>query len=581
MSIDSLFADFDRLIQSPEFVHRLRRFILDLAVRGRLVPQDPNDEPASELLKRIAAEKARLVKAGKIRKPRVLDGGGPVDTPFVIPQSWQWVRLDSVGAIVGGGTPSANEAINFAAPGRGIPWLTPADLGGCSELFISRGIRDLSDTGLQSSSATLMPKGTVLFTSRAPIGYVAIAANPISTNQGFKSIFPYVLDCSRFVAIAMKAFASEIDATAPGTTFKEVSGKIVAGVPFPLPPLAEQRRIVAKVDELMALCDRMEAARAEREATRDRLATASLARLNAPDPDPATFRHDVTFALNNLIPLTARPDQIKALRQTILNLAVRGKLVPQNPNDKPASELLKHIAADRVSLNKSRTKKNLNPLPPVNTEGAPFDLPSGWAWVRFPEVGLFGRGKSRHRPRNDPILYDQGTHPFVQTGDVARSGGLIETYSRVYNNIGLAQSTMWPTGTLCITIAANIADSGILTFDACFPDSVVGLIAHDSFENARFFHYFLRTVKSALHEFAPSTAQKNINLEILKEVLIPLPPLAELNRIVAKVDELMALCDRLDASLANGDHTGRHLINVLLDGFLRLDGNHREWAGEL
>ena len=106
----------------------------------------------------------------------------------------------------------------------------------------------------------MMPVGTVLFTSRAPIGYVAIAANPIATNQGFKSIVPYITDCSRFIALSMQTFAREIDANAPGTTFKEVSGKIVAGVPFPLPPLAEQHRIVAKVDELMALCDRLEVA---------------------------------------------------------------------------------------------------------------------------------------------------------------------------------------------------------------------------------------------------------------------------------------------------------------------------------
>ena len=128
----------------------------------------------------------------------------------------------------------------------------------------------------------MMPVGTVLFTSRAPIGYVAIAANPIATNQGFKSIVPYVADCSRFIGLAMQTFAPEIDANAPGATFKEVSGKIVAGVPFPLPPLAEQHRIVAKVDELMALSDRLEEARAAQEDTRDWLTSASLARLSAP-----------------------------------------------------------------------------------------------------------------------------------------------------------------------------------------------------------------------------------------------------------------------------------------------------------
>jgi Type I restriction modification DNA specificity domain len=150
-----------------------------------------------------------------------------------------------------------------------------------------------------------MPKGSVLFTSRAPIGYVAIASNPLSTNQGFKSIVPYIADCSRFVATAMKAFAPEIDAKAPGTTFKEVSGKIVAAIPFPLPPLAEQHRIVAKVDELMGLCDRLETARGGRERSRDRLAAASLARLNA--PDPATFQVDARFALDALPALTTRP----------------------------------------------------------------------------------------------------------------------------------------------------------------------------------------------------------------------------------------------------------------------------------
>ena len=147
---------------------------------------------------------------------------------------------------------------------------------------------------------------------------------------------------------------------------------------------------------------------------------------------------------------------------------------------------------------------------------------------------------------------------------MARSGGLVKTHSRLYNDIGLAQSGMWPAGTLCITIAANIADSGILTFDACFPDSIVGLIAHDSFEDARFFEYFLRTVKNDLHECAPATAQKNINLGILKQVLVPLPPVVEQRRIVSKVDELVALCDRLEASLASCDDTVGRLIGALL-----------------
>jgi type I restriction enzyme S subunit len=208
--------------------------------------------------------------------------------------------------------------------------------------------------------------------------------------------------------------------------------------------------------------------------------------------------------------------------------------------------------------------KRQEPLPEPNSDQAPFDLPVGWTWARFPELGTFGRGKSKHRPRNDPALFDGGTHLLIQTGDVARSQGVIETYTNKYNDFGLSQSFKWPKGTLCITIAANIADSGILSFDACFPDSVVGFIPASMFENARYFEYFVRTAKANLLEFAPATAQKNINLEILNSVLIPLPPLAEQRRIVAKVDELMALCAQLEAQLADTEAYSHRLLEAVL-----------------
>jgi type I restriction enzyme S subunit len=161
-------------------------------------------------------------------------------------------------------------------------------------------------------------------------------------------------------------------------------------------------------------------------------------------------------------------------------------------------------------------------------------------------------------------LFDIGTHLMIQTGDVARSQGVVETFTNKYNDLGLSQSFRWPKGTLCITIAANIADSGILSFAACFPDSVVGFVPASIFENARYFEYFVRTAKANLLEFAPATAQKNINLEILTSVLIPLPPLTEQRRIVTRIDELMVLCDRLKASLTASDDTRLRLLAALL-----------------
>ncbi len=262
--------------------------------------------------------------------------------------------------------------------------------------------------------------------------------------------------------------------------------------------------------------------------------------------------------------ISEAPDAIARLRRFVLDLAIRGKLVQQNTPDEPAAKLLEAIAIEQAELVKSGKIKKPKALPPVDLAMAPFELPNGWEWARFSELGKFGRGKSKHRPRNDPALYRDGKVPFVQTGDVARSGGRITSHKGFYNEVGLAQSMLWPRGTMCITIAANIADSGILEFDACFPDSVVGLVPASMFESARYFEYFIRTAKANLLEFAPATAQKNINLGILETVLIPLPPLAEQHRIVAKVDELMALCDRLEEARKTREETRDKLTAATL-----------------
>jgi type I restriction enzyme S subunit len=272
---ERVLAHFDRISEAPDAVGRLRRFVLDLAVRGKLVDQGPGDEPALALLGAFRKLAAQTRKGAS----RVADGYdvNHANSLFQLPSSWTWCRLSDVGMIVAGGTPPSKDPGNFASSGEGIPWLTPADLGRENKGYVSRGARDLSPKGLESSSATLLPKGSVLFTSRAPIGYTAIAANEISTNQGFKSVVPYLFECGRYIALYFRAFAPWIDERASGTTFREVSGKVVAGLPFPLPPLAEQHRIVAKVDELMALCDRLEASLTDAAATRHRLLDALLA----------------------------------------------------------------------------------------------------------------------------------------------------------------------------------------------------------------------------------------------------------------------------------------------------------------
>ena len=561
MNAERLLANYERIVDTPDAIPRLRRFILDLAVRGKLVEQNLNDEPASELLKRISAEKAQLVKAGEMRKPKAPPELPQDELPFPLPSKWQWSRIADIGAV----SPRNNVPDTLTASFVSMPMIS-AQYGIEHEhqprpwATIKKGYTHFSegDVGLAKITPCFENgKSTVFRDLTGGVGSGTTELHivrPLFVNPDYIIVF---LKCPQFIQTG-------IDRMTGTAGQKRVPAEYFANAPFPLPPLAEQHRIAVKVDELMALCDRLEAARTDRETTRNRLAATSLARLNGPDLDPTTFQNHATFALENLTPLTTRPDQIKALRQTILNLAIRGKLVEQDLNDEPASKLVKRTAGDRAKFRTIGSLKKSKPLPPIDTANTPFELPPEWAWVRFPEIGIFGRGKSKHRPRNDPILYSDGKYPFIQTGDVARSKGLVRTYSSLYNEAGLAQSAIWPAGTLCITIAANIADSGILAFDACFPDSVVGLVVHDCFKTAKFFEYFIRTAKGDLQEFAPSTAQKNINLGALTEVPIPLPPLAELHRIVAKVDELMALCDRLEESLATGCDTRGHLLDTIL-----------------
>ena len=275
--LDEIMAMVDRIeigkIESIELISKAKSQILDLAIRGKLVPQDPNDEPASVLLERIRAEKEELIKQGKIKRDKkesvIFKGednsyyekiGSEVrcidsEIPFDLPESWMFARLKHIGEVIGGGTPKTN--IDEYWDGN-IPWLTPADLSGYEDMHISTGARTITELGLKSSSAQLLPENSILYSSRAPIGYIAIAANPISTNQGFKSVVPNNSTMSPYLYYCLKARTSDIVRRATGTTFKEISGSEMAETIVPLPPINEQQRIFNKASQLLEVLSTIE-----------------------------------------------------------------------------------------------------------------------------------------------------------------------------------------------------------------------------------------------------------------------------------------------------------------------------------
>ena len=546
MSIDFLFDDFDRLIQSPESVHRLRRFILDLAVRGKLVSQDANDEPASELLKRIVAEKARLVKAGEIRKPKQLPAID--EPPYLLPDSWCWLPIREATSDHGQCVPqTAFTYIDVTAIDK-------------EKGFIAKP-KVLQANEAPSRARKIVRKGDVVYSCVRPyllnVAVVEEDFDPLPiASTAFAVLYGHglVLPWFQWIVLRSPFMVTRVEEEMRGQAYPAINDSDFARLPFPLPPLPEQHRIVAKVNELMALCDRLEAARAEREATRDRLATASLARLNVPDPDPAMFQHDVAFALKNLTPLTTRPDQINALRQSILNLAVRGKLVPQDAKEDRSNQgkLRSDTTAEtydvrafegRMALLKRPDNWTIEPLSRVSShivdclhttpkwteEGVlciktnqvragQLDLSS----PHFVSENTHKTRVNRLEPRQDDILY-------------IREGGVLGVACRVPSDTRLCL------GQRLMQIRANNAIAPQF-LELCLNSPWITEFAAEK---------------------TTGGAAPRVNMSIVRSYPIPLPPLGEQHRIVAKVDELKALCNRLEARLNRVGKTRGELVELL------------------
>ena len=334
-------------------------------------------------------------------------------------------KLGDICEIVSGSTPKTSIEEYWDGD---IKWITPAEIND-DTYIVTDSVRKITDLGAKKTGLSPFPEGTVILSSRAPIGKVAIAGCAMCCNQGFKNLICSEKILNKYLYWFLKGNTSFLNSLGRGATFKEISKSIVSQIEINVPDIEYQKEaadILEKVSEVIYL------------------------------------RKQELTALDNLI---------------------NARFV--------------EMFGDPVS----------------NSNGLPEST--------LPELGEFGRGISKHRPRNDPKLLG-GDYPLIQTGDVANAGLYITSYSSTYSELGLKQSKMWDNGTLCITIAANIAKTSILKFDACFPDSIVGFNANEKTNNI-FIHYWFSFFQAILESQAPESAQKNINLKTLSELKVIVP----------------------------------------------------------
>ena len=463
------------------------------------------------------------------------------------PLNWSLVALEDISADISPGFASGKHN----SEGTGIPHLRPmnVDRDGQIDLSVIKSV--VENNGIEllpgdvlfnnTNSAELVGKTTVVSTRETGFAFsnhMTRIRPEFDVNPAFVARQLHFLWMVRYMKHRCTNHVNQAS----------ISSKTLAKtIPFLLPPAAEQTRIVAKLEELLSDLD------------------AGVAELKAAQKKLAQYR------------------------QSLLKAAVEGALTAQwrkqNPIMETGAQLLERILAERRARWEAKQfakfeaqgkkppkdwqKKYPEPVQPDTTDLP--ELPEGWVWATLSQIGWLDRGRSKHRPRNAPHLYG-GQYPFVQTGDIRHADTFLFDVDAFYSEAGLVQSRLWPAGTMCITIAANIGKTAILSMEACFPDSVVGFLPGSDGASVRYVEYFMRSVQQKLEDAAPATAQKNINLEILEKVAIPLPPTIEQHQVVKLLDDCMDVAREshraMDLSLKQSAAQRQNILRAAFSGQL-------------
>lgn len=473
----------------------LKNSVLQRAMQGKLVEQRAEEGTAIELIKN-----SKFYGKGKEIKED--------ETPYSIPDTWLWVRLVDIGDIVGGGTPKTSE-VSFWENGT-ISWITPADMRGLGK-YVSCGMRKITKAGLEKSSAKLLPKGTVIYSSRAPIGYIAIALNELCTNQGFKSVIPFNVELSEYLYYCLISQTQNIISRASGTTFKEISGSEFGQTIIPIPPLAEQKRIVAKIEELLPYIEKYDKA------------------------------YSKLTVFNKKFP--------EDMQKSILQYAMQGKLVEQRAEEGTGEELYHHIQIVKKKLIQAGTIKKEKPLSDISEVEKPFDIPISWKWVKIGDIFTVIRGSSP-RPKGSPLYWsDKKTdYNWITIKDISafcKEGVLSQTIEYLTQK-GAELSTYVGKDELIIAVSGSTTGKHcVLGISGYIYDGLAAILNPTKMISSSYLSLFFDWVYEKLNAQKVGSAFPNINTDILKNTLMPLPPLQEQIRIVNKLKKLMSYYEKL------------------------------------
>jgi len=516
---DTLFNDFPTLAESHNSIPKLRHLILQLAVQGKLVPQDTSDVPASVLLEKIKEEKEQLVTHGKIKKQKPLPPLEAGEVPYKLPEDWEWARLRNVSYDLGQKKPDVR--------------FTYIDVASIDNMkgIISDATQTIDPSDAPSRARKIVNLGTVIYSTVRPylqnIAIVDQEFNPEPiASTAFFVLHPFVGINSHFLYLYLlsQPHNDYVNEAMKGVAYPAVNDGAMTIAPFPLPPLAEQHRIVAKVDEMMAKCDELERELEARNSARISLNGASLHELTTGTSNGTA----ATRIFDNFEELYSTPENVRELRKSILQLAVQGKLVPQDLNDEPASVLLEKIAVEKERLIANGKLKNPKPLPPIDPDEVPYELPEGWEWTRAEALFLkMGAGST---PLGGKQVYQDSGIMFLRSQNVYNDGLRLDPAAFIPEIIHLKMSgtRVFPMDILLNITGGSIARAALVPdeFDEANVSQHVAILRPFEREMRRYIHLWLVSPFGYRNIMGVQVgiSREGLSMTSLRKFIIPIPP---------------------------------------------------------